>query len=99
MDQMTNEHIVVVVQLEYPQGTHGGPRQDGPPIPNHIRGMLMRYKDVLTNRLLKNINTKEWITTLLTERLSSWAMWWPMKLVDEHDEGQGNLREEVTLDS
>jgi hypothetical protein len=33
-------------------------RKDGPP-PNHICGMLARYKDVLTNRLLKKVAAKE----------------------------------------
>jgi hypothetical protein len=56
MDQMTNEHIVIVVQLEKLKQTHGEARKDGPPPPqNHIRGMLARYKDILTNRLLKKI--------------------------------------------
>jgi hypothetical protein len=54
MNQMTNEHIVVVVQLEQLQCTHGEARKDGPP-PNHIRGILTRSKDVITNRLLKEI--------------------------------------------
>jgi hypothetical protein len=40
MDQMTNEHIVVVVQLEKLKQTHGEARKDGPP-PKHIRGMLV----------------------------------------------------------
>jgi hypothetical protein len=56
MDQMTNEHIVVVVRLEQLQWTHEEARKDGPP-PSHIRGMLARYKDVLTNRLFKEITT------------------------------------------
>jgi hypothetical protein len=47
MDQMTNEHIVVVVQLEKLKQTHGEARKDEPP-PNHIRGILVRSKDVLT---------------------------------------------------
>ena len=54
MDQMENEQIVVVVQLEQLQGTHGKARKDGPP-PNHICGMLVRYKDVFTNVLLKKL--------------------------------------------
>jgi hypothetical protein len=52
MDQMTNAHIVVVVRLEQLQWTHGEATKDGLP-QNHIRGMLARYKDVLTNRLLE----------------------------------------------
>jgi hypothetical protein len=49
MDQITNEHIVVVVQLEKLKQTHGEARKDGPP-PNHIRGMLVRSKDVRTHQ-------------------------------------------------
>ena len=70
MDQMTNEHIVVVVQLEKLKQTHGEVRKDGP-LPNYIRGMLVKSKDVLTNRLLENVAAKEWKTTLITELLSS----------------------------
>jgi len=57
MDQMTNEHIVVVVQLEKLKQTYGEARKDGPP-PNHIRGMLVRSKNVLTNRLFTKITAK-----------------------------------------
>ena len=45
-------NIIVVAQLDQLQGTHGEARKDGPP-PNHICGMLVRYKDVLTNVLHK----------------------------------------------
>ena len=55
MDQMKNEQIVVVARLEWLQLTHGEARKDGPPL-NHICGMLVRYKDILTNRLFKRIN-------------------------------------------
>ncbi len=43
----------------------GGPKEVGSPHDlNHIRGMLARYKNVLTNRLLKkNVTTKEWKAT------------------------------------
>jgi hypothetical protein len=51
MDQMMNAHIVVVVRLEQLQWTHGEAKDNFPQ--NHIRGMLARYKDVLTNRLLE----------------------------------------------
>jgi hypothetical protein len=34
MDQMTNGHIVVVVQLEKLKQTHGEARKDGPPKPH-----------------------------------------------------------------
>jgi hypothetical protein len=64
------DQMMVVVRLEQFQWTHGEARKDGPP-PNHICGMLARYKDVLANRLLENVATKEWKTTLLTEMLSS----------------------------
>ena len=43
---------MVVVQLKLLQGTHGDAIKYGPPS-NHICGMLMRYKDVFTNVLLK----------------------------------------------
>jgi hypothetical protein len=55
MDQMKNEQIVVVARLEWLQLTHGEARKDRPPL-NHICGMLVRYKDILTNRLFKRIN-------------------------------------------
>jgi hypothetical protein len=70
MDQMTNEHIVVVVQLEKLKQTHREARKAGPP-PNHIRGMLVRSKDVLANRLFTKITAKAWKTILLNKRLSS----------------------------
>ena len=44
--------IMVVVQLEQLQGTYREARKDGPPL-NHICEMLVRYKDVFTNVLLK----------------------------------------------
>ena len=49
--------IMVVVQLEQFQGTHGNGRKDGPP-PEHICGMLVRYKNVFTNVLLKKLPPK-----------------------------------------
>ena len=53
MDQIKKKvSIMVVAQLEQLQGTHGEARKDGPP-PNHICEMLVRYKDVFTNVLLK----------------------------------------------
>jgi hypothetical protein len=58
MDQMTIKHKVVVVRLEQLQWTYGEATKGGPP-PNHIHGMLARYKDVLTNRLLEKIAAKE----------------------------------------
>jgi hypothetical protein len=70
MDQMTNEHIVVVVQLEKLKQTDGEAKKYGPP-PNHIHGMLVRSKDVLTNRLFTKITAKAWKTILLNKRLSS----------------------------
>jgi len=45
---------MVDVQLEQLQGTYGEARKDGPP-PNHIGGMLVRYKDVFTNVLHKKL--------------------------------------------
>ena len=91
-------NIMVMVQLEHRQRTHGKARKDGPP-PNHICGVLVRYKDVITNVLLKKFTAKEWKAILLNERLSSWGMWWQIKLVDEHEECQGNPRGELALDS
>ena len=73
MDQMNkrkNIIIMVVVQLEQLQGTYEEARKDGPP-PNHIRGMLVRYKDVFTNVLLKKATAKEWKATLFNKILSS----------------------------
>ena len=52
MPKWENEQILVVVQLEQFQQTHGEARKDRPPL-NHICGMLARYKNVPTNRLLK----------------------------------------------
>ena len=49
---MGTEQIVEVVSLEQLEETHGEARKDGPP-PNHSCGMLVRYKDELTNIFLK----------------------------------------------
>jgi hypothetical protein len=49
---MKNEQIMEVVPLEQLRETHGEARIDEPP-PNHICGMLARYKNELTNILLK----------------------------------------------
>ena len=64
MDQMINKHIVVVVQLGKLKQTRGVARKDGPP-PNHICGILVRSKDVLTNGLFTKITDKAWKTILL----------------------------------
>ena len=48
---------MVMVQLEQLQETHGEARKDGPP-PNHICRMLVRYNDVFTHVLLKNLLPK-----------------------------------------
>jgi hypothetical protein len=54
MDQMTSEHIVVVVQLVYSNKLLGRlGKMDLPP--NHICGMLAIYKIILTNRLFKKL--------------------------------------------
>ena len=45
-------NIMVVVQWEQLDRTYGEARKDRPP-PNHTCGMLVRYKDVFTNVLLK----------------------------------------------
>ena len=52
MNEREKMIVMVVVQLEQPQGTHGEARKDGPP-PNHICEILVRYKDVFTNVLHK----------------------------------------------
>ena len=91
------KQIMVVVQLEQLQRTHREPRKYVPP-PNHIHGVLARFKYVLTNELSKKVTAKKWKSILLNERLSSWAMWWQMKLVNKHEEGQVNPRGEVALD-
>jgi hypothetical protein len=70
IDQMTIEHIVVVVQLEKLKQTHGEARKDRSP-PNHMRGILVRSRDVLTNMLFTEIIAKAWKTILLNKRLSS----------------------------
>ena len=56
-DQMENEQIMVVVRLHQLQRSHGEARKDGSS-PNYIRGVLARYKDVLTNELLKNLSSR-----------------------------------------
>ena len=48
---------MVVGQLEQLQGNHGEARKYGPP-PNHMHGMLLRYKDVFTNVLIKKLLPK-----------------------------------------
>ena len=48
MNQMNNKQIMVVAQLEQFQRTHREAKKDGP-LPKHIRGLLARYKDWLTN--------------------------------------------------
>lgn len=54
IDQMNNEQMVVVVQMEQLQGTHGEARNDGPPA-KHVREVLGRYKDVFRNELLQEL--------------------------------------------
>jgi hypothetical protein len=83
-DEMTNEHIVVVGWLEQLQWTYGEARKDVPP-PNHIRGMLARYKDILTNRLHKNYRQGvennfaqqeiEFISYVVTNEVGGWTWW------------------------
>ena len=48
---------MVVVQVEQFKRTHEEPRKDGPP-PDHIRAMLVRYRDVLTKVLVKKLLPK-----------------------------------------
>ena len=57
VDQMKNEQLMKVVSLEQLQGTHGEARKDGP-LPNHIGRVLVRYKDVFTNRLFKKLSLR-----------------------------------------
>jgi hypothetical protein len=87
MDQMTNEHIAIVVQLEQHQWTHGEARKDGPP-PNHMRGMLARYKDDLTNRLLKKKLPPSWEQQFCSQKCwflklccNKWSWWMDMMKV------------------
>jgi hypothetical protein len=54
---MTNEQMVVVVRMEQVQGTHGEVRRDGP-LSKHIREVLAKYKDVLTNELSQELPPK-----------------------------------------
>ena len=46
-----------IVQLKQLQGILEEAKKDGPP-PNHIRGMLVRYNDVLTNKFLKKLSPR-----------------------------------------
>jgi hypothetical protein len=50
IDRVSNVQMVVVVRMEQHQRTHKEAKTDGPP-PKHIRDVLGRYKDVLTNEL------------------------------------------------
>ena len=50
MDQMNNVQMVVMGWREQFQGTHGETKYDEL-CPKHIRVVLGRYKDVLTNWL------------------------------------------------
>ena len=68
MEQMTNEHILVVVQMKKFKQILGEARKDGSS-PNHIRGMLVRCMDVLTNRLFTKISAKTWKVSLLNKKL------------------------------
>ena len=54
IDQMTNEPMVVVVRMEQLQRTHEEAKTNGPPS-KHICKVLVRYKDVLTNKLPKEL--------------------------------------------
>jgi len=42
-----------LVQLEQLQGIHDKDRKDEP-LPKHIYGVLVRYKDIFANELSKN---------------------------------------------
>ena len=50
MEKMQDEQLVVVVRMEQMEGTRGEARNGGP-LPRHIREVLGKYKDVLTNEL------------------------------------------------
>ena len=67
---------MVVDQLEQLQGTHGEARKDGPP-QKHICRILVRYKDVFSNLLLKTLSprsgkqlcsTRDWILELYGDK-------------------------------
>ena len=47
----------VMVPMEQLQGTHGDAEKDGPP-PNHIYGVLARYKHTLINELYQKTTAK-----------------------------------------
>ena len=57
MEQMQDEQLVEVVQMEQMEGTRGEARKDGP-LPKHIRKVLGKYKDVLTNELPQELPPK-----------------------------------------
>ena len=91
-DQMNNEKIImVVVQLEQLQGTHGEARKvwASPKIHLWDVGEVQRC---IHQCVGKKVTAKEWKVTLLNEILTSWTMLWQMKLVDEHVKYQGNPR-------
>ena len=85
-DHMNNEKIMVVVQLEQLQGTPREARKYGPP-PNHIHGILVRYKDVFTNVYLKNLLRRNgmqlcWTRYKLLELCGDkWSWWTDMRMV------------------
>lgn len=56
MDQIKNKQLMVVVWFEQLQRTHGEANRNGR-LPNHICGVLARYKDVATKVLLKNLRS------------------------------------------
>ena len=82
---------MIVVQFKQFQGTHGEAGKDGPS-PNHIRGMLVRYKNVFTNVLLKKFpprnekqlcSTRDWVVEVCGDK---WSWWTNMKNVKEIQE-------------
>ena len=84
------QKLMIVVQLEQLQGTHGEARKDGP-LSNHIWGMLVRYKGVLTNMLLKKspprsgmqlCSVRDWVLELCGDQ---WSWWMDMTMVKASD--------------
>ena len=57
IEQMQDEQLVVVVRMEQMEGTRGEARNDGP-LSRHIREVLGKYKDVLTNELPQELPPK-----------------------------------------
>ena len=88
---------MVMAQLEQLEGTHGKARKDGPS-PNHICGMLVKYKIIFTNVLLKILSSRS--ESDFAQREIDFLRYVMInKLVDEQKECQRNPKGELALDS